>query len=150
MSVSPPRPTFQLSAGSKAERCVILLRRVVSLIVIRNYNLLGVGQATKGGSPAHPSYPAGHAVQNGAYATVLKVREALPSTRGCMLVFIVVGAIFGGVLFWSTLNSAWPACSILPMMLFFYFCYFGAGPRGTSPSAVLDPNLYLSLLPPPA
>ncbi|CAN0440323.1 unnamed protein product, partial [Laminaria digitata] len=32
-----------------------------------------VGQATAGGSPSHPSYPAGHAVQNGAYATVLKV-----------------------------------------------------------------------------
>ncbi|CAM9469228.1 unnamed protein product [Sphacelaria rigidula] len=30
--------------------------------------------AVKEGSPAHPSYPAGHAVQNGAFATVLKVK----------------------------------------------------------------------------
>ena len=30
-------------------------------------------QASTNGSPAHPSYPAGHAVQNGAFATVLKV-----------------------------------------------------------------------------
>lgn len=28
------------------------------------------------GSPAHPSYPAGHAVSNGAFATVLKVNLA--------------------------------------------------------------------------
>lgn len=35
-------------------------------------------QATAGGSPAHPSYPAGHAVQNGAFATVLKVRHTPP------------------------------------------------------------------------
>ncbi|CAN0378458.1 unnamed protein product, partial [Scytosiphon promiscuus] len=31
------------------------------------------GQAVREGSPSHPSYPAGHAVQNGAFATVLKV-----------------------------------------------------------------------------
>lgn len=30
----------------------------------------------KEGSPAHPSYPAGHAVSNGAFATVLKVNFA--------------------------------------------------------------------------
>ncbi|CAN0390788.1 unnamed protein product, partial [Scytosiphon promiscuus] len=32
-----------------------------------------IRQAVNEGSPSHPSYPAGHAVQNGAYATVLKV-----------------------------------------------------------------------------
>ncbi|CAN0476203.1 unnamed protein product, partial [Laminaria digitata] len=31
-------------------------------------------QAVRQGSPTHPSYPSGHAVQNGAFATVLKVR----------------------------------------------------------------------------
>ncbi|CAM9303474.1 unnamed protein product [Sphacelaria rigidula] len=31
-----------------------------------------LSQALNEGSPAHPSYPAGHAVQNGAYATILK------------------------------------------------------------------------------
>ena len=30
-------------------------------------------QAVNEGSPTHPSYPSGHAVQNGAFATVLKV-----------------------------------------------------------------------------
>ena len=30
-------------------------------------------QSTPEGSPAHPSYPSGHSVQNGAFATVLKV-----------------------------------------------------------------------------
>ena len=29
------------------------------------------------GSPRHPSYPAGHAVQNGAFAAVLKVGNGL-------------------------------------------------------------------------
>lgn len=33
-----------------------------------------LGQAGRDGSPAHPSYPAGHAVQNGAFATLLKAR----------------------------------------------------------------------------
>ena len=33
-----------------------------------------VPQAVNEGSPTHPSYPSGHAVQNGAFATVLKVR----------------------------------------------------------------------------
>lgn len=34
---------------------------------------ISIWQASTNGSPAHPSYPAGHAVQNGAFATVLKV-----------------------------------------------------------------------------
>lgn len=33
-----------------------------------------IDQAASTGSPSHPSYPAGHAVQNGAFATMLKVR----------------------------------------------------------------------------
>lgn len=35
------------------------------------------GQAVKEGSPVHPSYPSGHAVQNGAFATFLKVNKTL-------------------------------------------------------------------------
>ncbi|CAM9416120.1 unnamed protein product, partial [Laminaria digitata] len=31
-----------------------------------------LSQAVNDGSPTHPSYPAGHATQNGAFATVLK------------------------------------------------------------------------------
>lgn len=46
-------------------------------------------QATAGGSPAHPSYPAGHAVQNGAFATVLKVRQCR-HTRCCVGIINVV------------------------------------------------------------
>ncbi|CAM9946009.1 unnamed protein product, partial [Sphacelaria rigidula] len=34
-------------------------------------------QASNRGSPAHPSYPAGHATQNGAFATILKVMAVL-------------------------------------------------------------------------
>ncbi|CAN0012995.1 unnamed protein product [Ectocarpus sp. 4 AP-2014] len=42
-----------------------------------------LSQATKGGSPAHPSYPAGHAVQNGAFATVLKALVGLERGGEC-------------------------------------------------------------------
>ena len=34
---------------------------------------LYAAQAIQVGSPTHPSYPSGHATQNGAFATVLKV-----------------------------------------------------------------------------
>lgn len=48
-------------------------------------------QAVASGSPDHPSYPAGHAVQNGAFATVLKVRFRFRLT--CTLsVFIYNGS----------------------------------------------------------
>lgn len=40
-----------------------------------------IGQASANGSPGHPSYPAGHAVQNGAFATVLKVGSPFVETR---------------------------------------------------------------------
>ena len=39
-------------------------------------------QSVKEGSPAHPSYPAGHAVQNGAFATILKVSSICHSHEG--------------------------------------------------------------------
>ncbi|CAM9505578.1 unnamed protein product, partial [Laminaria digitata] len=42
-----------------------------------------LSQATAGGSPSHPSYPAGHAVQNGAYATVLKALVGLERGGSC-------------------------------------------------------------------
>ncbi|CAM9112449.1 unnamed protein product, partial [Laminaria digitata] len=66
-----------------------LLERVAS----RNAELNGCGgmlgrtyllsQAVKEGSPAHPSYPAGHAVQNGAFATVLKAHVGLERGASC-------------------------------------------------------------------
>lgn len=43
-----------------------------ALICYHNHSFC---QAVKIGSPAHPSYPAGHAVQNGAYATLFKVKS---------------------------------------------------------------------------
>eukprot|EP00903_Cladosiphon_okamuranus_P011260 g10618.t1 len=42
-----------------------------------------LSQATAGGSPAHPSYPAGHAVQNGAFATVLKALVGFERGQNC-------------------------------------------------------------------
>ncbi|CAM9167488.1 unnamed protein product, partial [Laminaria digitata] len=42
-----------------------------------------LSQAVKEGSPAHPSYPAGHAVQNGAFATVLKAFVGLERGGSC-------------------------------------------------------------------
>eukprot|EP00752_Nemacystus_decipiens_P010080 g8982.t1 len=42
-----------------------------------------LSQATAGGSPAHPSYPAGHAVQNGAFATVLKALVGYERGENC-------------------------------------------------------------------
>ena len=38
-------------------------------------------QASRNGSPNHPSYPSGHAVQNGAFATVLKVNPGFGCWR---------------------------------------------------------------------
>ncbi|CAM9570084.1 unnamed protein product [Ectocarpus sp. 13 AM-2016] len=75
-------PTLH-DAGSRGECFLIFRRRVVSLTVIRTLDLLGVRQATKGGSPAHTSYPAGHAVQNGAFATVLKALVGLERGGEC-------------------------------------------------------------------
>lgn len=47
---------------------------------------VSIGQASANGSPGHPSYPAGHAVQNGAFATVLKVGLPFVATRTTMLI----------------------------------------------------------------
>ncbi|CAM9166878.1 unnamed protein product, partial [Laminaria digitata] len=66
-----------------------LLRRVAA----RNTEITGLQgrgldsyllpQAVKEGSPTHPSYPSGHAVQNGAFATVLKALVGLDRGSDC-------------------------------------------------------------------
>ncbi|CAM9093034.1 unnamed protein product [Laminaria digitata] len=43
-----------------------------------------LSQAVKEGSPTHPSYPAGHATQNGAFATVLKALVGLERGSDCV------------------------------------------------------------------
>ncbi|CAM9161286.1 unnamed protein product [Laminaria digitata] len=66
-----------------------LLERVASQNAIQNGQTGNpmptylLSQATAGGSPSHPSYPAGHAVQNGAYATVLKALVGLERGGSC-------------------------------------------------------------------
>ncbi|CAN0355471.1 unnamed protein product [Scytosiphon promiscuus] len=66
-----------------------LLERVASQNAGTNGLARGLGrtyllsQAVKEGSPTHPSYPAGHAVQNGAYATVLKAFVGLEKGSEC-------------------------------------------------------------------
>ncbi|CAM9093102.1 unnamed protein product [Laminaria digitata] len=66
-----------------------LLRRVAE----RNGEITGntgrrdrtylLSQAVKEGSPTHPSYPAGHATQNGAFATILKALVGLERGASC-------------------------------------------------------------------
>ncbi|CAN0390315.1 unnamed protein product, partial [Scytosiphon promiscuus] len=65
----------------------LLLRRVAD----RNREITGqrrrrprtylLPQSVNEGSPTHPSYPSGHAVQNGAFATVLKVSHGCHAHR---------------------------------------------------------------------
>ena len=43
------------------------------------FALCYTSQASIGGSPTHPAYPSGHATQNGAFATIIKV-SAGPAT----------------------------------------------------------------------
>ncbi|CAN0146901.1 unnamed protein product [Scytosiphon promiscuus] len=67
-----------------------LLGRVAAHNAVQNEMRIGIpqetyllSQATAGGSPAHPSYPAGHAVQNGAFGTVLKAFVGLERGGDC-------------------------------------------------------------------
>ncbi|CAM9992880.1 unnamed protein product, partial [Ascophyllum nodosum] len=63
-----------------------LLKRVAEINAAQNPNgevTYLLPQASRGGSPTHPSYPSGHAVQNGAFATVLKALVGLDRGADC-------------------------------------------------------------------
>ena len=77
----PRQPGRMLMAAQNAMSLTLLLlfgitslelnhRFPISLLLCAPFR-----QAVAAGSPTHPSYPAGHAVQNGAFATVLKVHN---------------------------------------------------------------------------
>ncbi|CAN0441852.1 unnamed protein product [Ascophyllum nodosum] len=56
-----------------------LLKRVAEINAAQNPN----AEAIQVGSPTHPSYPSGHATQNGAFATVLKALIGLDRGGEC-------------------------------------------------------------------